>query len=103
MVLFDCLAEPEISRDRINGEIIYVDRFGNAITNIGNEHLARFGKSHVLKGGKRLCAIQPYYQSVPTGKPVAVPGSSGFLEISINGGSASKSLRLEIGTVVSLR
>lgn len=95
--------EPEISRDSIRGEIIYMDHFGNAITNIGNDCLARVGKPLVFKDGKRLCAIEPFYQSVPRGKTVAVPGSSGYLEIAINGGSAARSLRLNIGTAVSVR
>lgn len=95
--------EPEISRGSIRGKVIYADRFGNAITNIRNEQLARFGKSHVFNGSKRLCAIRPYYQSVRAGHAVAVPGSSGFLEIAINGGSAAKSLGLKIGHTISVR
>jgi hypothetical protein len=95
--------EPEISRTSLRGEIIYVDRFGNAITSIGNACLVGFGTSHVFKGSKRLCAIESFYQSVPVGKAVAVPGSSGFLEIAINGGSAARSLRLKVGDTLTVR
>lgn len=94
---------PKISQNHVSGQVIYVDRFGNSITNIGNEILAHFGKPHVFKGSKRLCAIEPFYQSVPAGKAVAVPGSSGFLEIAVNGGSAAKSLSLKIGATVTIR
>jgi len=89
--------EPEISKKLIRGEVIYVDRFGNAITNIENASLDSKRRLHVLIAGKRICAVEPFYQSVPVGKTVAVPGSSGFLEIAINGGSATKSLRLKTG------
>jgi len=93
---------PAISRNRINGEVFYVDRFGNAITNILNTCLA--GKeAEVFIAGKRICGVKTFYQSVPVGKAVAVPGSSGFLEIAINGGSAAKSLKLEVGTAVIVR
>ena len=94
---------PEISRDNITGEVVYVDRFGNAITSIPNASVPRGKKAGVFIGDKRVCAMEPFYQSVPTGRPVAVPGSSGFLEIAINGGSAAKSLTLKIGTAISLR
>jgi S-adenosylmethionine hydrolase len=94
--------EPAISRDRISGEVGYVDRFGNAITNIPNAFLPHAKKAGVFIRGKRVCAVESFYRFVPVGKPVAVPGSSGFLEIAINGGSAVKSLNLKIGAAVSI-
>jgi S-adenosylmethionine hydrolase len=39
---------------------------------------------------------------VPPRRPVALVGSSGFLEIAINGGSAEKVLGLRVGTRVVL-
>lgn len=92
--------EPVISRDSISGEIVYVDRFGNAIMNISNVSLSGGKKLGVFVEGKRVCAIEPFYQSVPLGKPVAVPGSNGFLEIAINGGSAAKLMKLKVGAAV---
>lgn len=80
-----------------------MDRFGNAITNIGNTRLATGNRLHVFIRGKRICAVQPFYQSVPVGKAVAVPGSSSFLEIAINGESAAKSLNLKIGDRLTVR
>lgn len=94
---------PQISRNRISGEVIYVDRFGNAITNILNTCLAGMKKAEVSVADKRVCRVEPSYQSVPAGKPVVVRGSSGFLEIAINGGSAAKSLKLEVGAAISVR
>ena len=47
--------------------------------------------------------LKASYQSVPPGRPVAVPGSSGFLEIAINGGSARKLLGVKIGSRILCR
>jgi hypothetical protein len=40
---------------------------------------------------------------VRVGQAVAVPGSSGFLEIAVNGGNAARRLGLKIGDQVSIR
>jgi S-adenosyl-L-methionine hydrolase (adenosine-forming) len=87
----------------VEGEIIYVDRFGNAITNITTASLPAREKYGVFVGRKRVGPVREFYQSVPIGETVAVPGSAGFLEICVNGGSAAKKLKLRIGSGVSLR
>lgn len=86
------------------GEVVYIDRFGNAITNLHGDSL-RGADSVVCQGraGRRRCPVRSFYQAVPAGSPVALIGSSGFLEIAVNGGSAEKSLGLKVGTRVLLR
>jgi S-adenosylmethionine hydrolase len=87
----------------VQGEVIYLDHFGNAITNLPNHLLTRVDGTRSLSiGRKTLCPIKAFYQSVPKGKSVAVPGSSGFLEIAVNGGSAVKVFRLKVGDHVTL-
>ncbi|MBU6402764.1 MAG: SAM-dependent chlorinase/fluorinase [Verrucomicrobia bacterium] len=54
----------------------------------------------VRVGRRRWRGIQEFYQAVRPGQPVAILGSSGFLEIAVNGGNAARVLRLEIGTPV---
>jgi len=84
-------------RNRIEGEVVFTDRFGNAITNIENTDFDKRGQVEVFLGRKRLCRVKAFYQSGPAGQAVAVPGSSGFLEIALNGGSAVKRFGLKIG------
>jgi hypothetical protein len=93
---------PRVRGEAQEGEVIYVDRFGNAITSIDAASLAD-GAYEVFAGRRRLCTVDRFYQSVPVGKPVAVHGSSGFLEIAVNGGSAARHLGLNIGDVVTVR
>lgn len=95
--------QPRARRNRIEGEVVFIDRFGNAITNIEGASLDMRSSLEVFAGHKRLCQLRPFYQSVPEGQAVAVPGSSGFLEIAVNGGSAANRFGLKIGDRVSLR
>ena len=94
--------QPCVRRNRIEGEVVFVDRFGNAISNIENGRVNTRRELEIFTGRKRLCQAKAFYQSVPTGQAVAVPGSSGFLEIAVNGGSAAKRFRLKIGHRISI-
>lgn len=86
-------------QNRVEGEIVHVDRFGNLITNLGEEHLRQFADKpcEVFSGNKQLAPIAPFYGAVAVGRPLAVLGSTGFLEIAINGDSAAKRFRLGVG------
>lgn len=95
--------QPRVQRNRIEGEIVFIDRFGNAITNIESAVLNAPNHLEVLAGRKRLCPVRTFYQSVPVSRAVAVPGSSGFLEIAINGGSAARRFGLKVGDRISVR
>lgn len=98
--------EPEQRDSGIVGEVVYIDHFGNAITNLDTASLAEAtaGKQvEVLLGRRRVGPLSSCYASVPKGKSTAVLGSSGFLEIAVNGGNAARALRIEVGTVVTAR
>ncbi|HLZ52964.1 MAG TPA: SAM-dependent chlorinase/fluorinase [Verrucomicrobiae bacterium] len=97
--------KPTEQRGEVHGEIIYIDRFGNAITNIGTELIAGGLQGLCEVTGKRKvrCVLAPFYGAVPANSPVAVIGSSGFLEIAVNGGSAAKRFGLDTGTTVIVR
>ena len=52
--------------------------------------------------GAREAALA-FYQAVARGQPMAVPGSSGFLELAVNGGSAAQNFNLKVGEEVIVR
>jgi len=89
----------------VKGEVVYVDRFGNAITNIDAGELEVLGSTEleVLRRKKSICSVADSYGSVPAGKAVAVLGSSGFLEIAVNRGNASTELGLQVGTAIAVQ
>lgn len=101
------IPRPQYEKDEVVGQITYVDRFGNGITNIRWDDIVKHlggTACDVLVGTLALRGIRGTYVDAPKGQPLAVIGSSGFLEISIHGGNAQTELGLESGgTTVSVR
>jgi len=97
--------QPRVRRGGLEGEVVYIDRFGNAITNLESRLLESSGRTSCEVYAKRRwnCPLRTFYQAVPPKTPVALVGSSSFLEIAVNGGSAQKTLGVRIGTRVVLR
>jgi S-adenosylmethionine hydrolase len=97
--------EPKAYGKSVQGEVIYIDKFGNAITNFAAATVENLSGKHfeILKGRKRICAIGTHYQSVRARQAVAVPGSSGYLEIAVNGGNASAILGLHVEDPIEVR
>ena len=90
----------EVDGNVLRGEIVYIDRFGNAVTNIGAP-APKASRARVP--GKIECELKRFYQEVTAGQPLAVVGSSGYFEIAINGGNAAQQLGLKIGDNVEVR
>lgn len=84
----------------LQGEVVYVDRFGNLTTNIPGERLPEKARIHI--GSVEVLGISKAYGDVPSGHMAAVIGSMGWLEIAVNGGDAAQMLGASIGTQVIL-
>jgi len=97
--------KPRRQRRGIEGEVVYIDHFGNAITNLRSGLLlgSHWASCEVYAKRRRVCPLRTFYQGVAPKTPIAHAGSSGFLEIAVNGGSAEKLLGVRIGTRVVLR
>lgn len=89
----------------LEGEIVGVDRFGNLITNISSDHLAKLGtgKLNILMGDRIITALTPTYARGGTGEIIALVGSRNCLEFAINGASASDTLNMTYGGVVRIK
>jgi len=79
------------------GEVIAIDRFGNAITNL----IAPRGGSVDLAG--RVMPIVRTYADAGSGEIIAVIGSNGFVELAQRDGSAARALGIARGVQVTLR
>lgn len=90
--------------DTLVGEIVYIDRFGNAITSLDSSLCARFSVAKATVQGRATPGfpMARYYQETSFGNPLCLIGSSGLLELSINGESAAEKFGLEIGDRVAL-
>ncbi len=99
-VVLPCPAPQETSSG-ILGEVIYIDRFGNATTNIESPMLAH-AVGDVQVGQIRISGISSYFAEVQVGMPLALINSFGFLEIAINGGHAAEELDIKVGDYVNV-
>ena len=79
------------------GEVISIDRFGNAITN-----LVGLRTGTVEAAGLSL-PLRRTYGEAPVGAPVAIVGSSGLIELAVRDGHAARVLHLTRGTAVLYR
>ena len=100
---------PSISlKNSLVGEVIYIDRFGNLITNIDYETFEDFQKRHPKKllkvrvGRKIIPKLSSSYRDAGPNELLAIYGSSNHLEISLNLGSAKDSLRANKGTRIEV-
>ncbi len=82
------------------GRVLYVDSFGNLITNFRTHHALLNGSIKI--NNFLIPQVSKTFSDVQPGEVVAYMGSSGLLEIAIRDGSASKQLRAEPLTKISL-
>lgn len=96
------LPRPRFDGRRLAGEVLAVDRFGNLITNLDRESLARWRDAPVVSIGGREVPLVETYASAEPDALCALIGSGGRLEVSLNGGSAARALGADRGTPVAL-
>jgi S-adenosyl-L-methionine hydrolase (adenosine-forming) len=88
---------PQRGDERIEGQILHIDRFGNLVTSIAAADLAGWkdGLRIHLSADRHLNRLCRTYADVPPGELLALIGSADLLEISVNGGSAARHLGLD--------
>jgi hypothetical protein len=97
-----------VSSGKLSGEVVHVDDFGNVITNISLADTREFGitsgtmvRIAVGRGSRKIRFCRTYGE-VARGQPLALVGSVGLLEISVNAGNASSTFKARKGSQVSL-
>jgi S-adenosyl-L-methionine hydrolase (adenosine-forming) len=91
--------------DEILGEIIHIDHFGNAVTNVSRETFERFASRFrvaIRVGGCSISTMAGTYGDQDPARVVALIGSHGYLEIAINQGNAALSCSLQRGDPVTI-
>lgn len=87
-----------VSSNSIAGEIVYIDSFGNAMSNISRADMR--GNARIRVGTLDIDGICASYAEKETGRPLAIFNSFDMLEIAVNKGSASGELGISIGQQV---
>ncbi len=95
-------SEPTGSGGALRGSVIHVDRFGNLVTNLRPGAGPGRADACVEIAG-RVLPVVATYADAPSGALVALVGSSGRLEIAVNGASAAERLGAGVGRVVLFR
>jgi S-adenosylmethionine hydrolase len=94
---------PIFKSNKTIGEIIYIDKFGNLISNIKEELIPR-GDIEIEIKGMKIRNLAKKYSEGSEGKPIAlVNGGFNTLEISLNKGNAASFLNSKVGEKITLR
>ncbi len=84
-----------------SGEILHVDRFGNLLTNLTLPESLEGTEVHIEIAGVEISGLSPYYGAGRPGEVGAIVGSTGRIEIFVNGGNARE--RLGVGRGARVR
>jgi S-adenosyl-L-methionine hydrolase (adenosine-forming) len=95
------------SRNILEGEIIYTDRFGNLTTNISAGQIDDLGSRNPVKQTKilvkgREAPLKTHYAEVRDKELYSLINSFGYLELFTNGSSAASDFGLAVGEKVGI-
>lgn len=102
-------AAPRLDEGALLGRVAYIDRFGNALTNLKTDLVAATfpgvpeERLEIEVGTRSIPGISRSYGDAGVGTIVAIMGSSGRLEIAQVGGDAASRLGLGEGDPVRVR
>jgi hypothetical protein len=107
-------SQPLADEEGLKGWVVHIDHFGNCITNISRDALARSAPGTAsdnpladvpfkcFVGNTSFTEIHPTYGDVAEGEPLLLFGSSDFLEVSVNAGNAAELLDIRKGDSINL-
>jgi S-adenosyl-L-methionine hydrolase (adenosine-forming) len=99
------IPQPAFAPDRLTGEVLRVDRFGNLITNIDRktfDKLAHEGALDIRVGTRPVARVVSTYADAGAGEICALFGSTDHLEIAANGASAAAEIGVGRGAAVQI-
>lgn len=94
-------AEPHRTRQGIVGRVVWVDRYGNLVTNLPSSLL--HPRARVTVGNRRVIPVGTHYAQAKKGGCLALPGAFGTVEVAVNLGRADRVLGAGRGTKVFVR
>jgi S-adenosylmethionine hydrolase len=80
------IPDPLLDGEVLLGEVIWVDHFGNLVTNISQEVLGEFAPDQMVEieiKGEQAKGLKRSYEEGGKGEFIALWGSAGFLELSL--------------------
>ena len=91
----------------LRGAVIFVDSYGNVITNISKKEFTQHKKGQnfsILFGieDERITKISDKYKDVPVAEKLAIFGENNMLQIAINQGKSNKLLGLKLHEIIRI-
>lgn len=100
------MPKPKEADGLLKGVVLKVDVFGNLVTNFRAEDMTpeslEKGTVNLQVGSHAVTRLVPTFAHGNAGEAIAYIGSSGYLEVAVNKGSASKTLGVGRGVPVLL-
>jgi S-adenosylmethionine hydrolase len=100
------LPKPKVNGNIVKGIVLRVDSFGNLVTNLTPEDVPSLspenGAVKVRVGTKEIGKMVRTFADGAQDEPVALIGSSGFVELAMNRGNAAKALGANRGAEVTV-
>lgn len=96
----------QITGKTLTGHVVYIDRFGNLVSNISAQRLQEFSQDQpitVMLDGHLIGGLCKTYAEVPPQSPLTLLGSFGFLEIGVNLGNAQAHFAVRAGAPITIR
>jgi len=100
------IPKPKATGNTVKGIVLRVDHFGNLVTNFTPEDAPALasadGKFTIRAGSATITKLVPTFANGAAGEAIGVIGSSGYLEIAVNKGSAARALGVGRGAEVTI-
>ena len=101
------LPKAKSNEQSVKGVVLRVDAFGNLMTNLTAEEipigvLDNGGPIKLTVNGKQVAKFAQTFAEGNPGEPIALLGSSGYVEIAVNRGNAARTLGANRGAEVAL-
>ena len=99
------IPEPQDTKTGMTGEVLYIDRFGNVMTNISKSFLGRTFNSkkiRILVKNKFHAQMKLLFCEGASGELIALWNSTGLLELAVKNDSAEKEFKLKVGDPVTV-
>ena len=99
------IPKPQVMDKAIIGHIVWIDSFGNLVTDISHEIVKLLERRNglvICAGSARIDHINRSYAESAVGEALAIVGSFNRLEISINQGNAAQILGLKRGDRITI-
>ena len=102
------LPQPLSGGRSLQGEVLYIDRFGNLVTNLDRQRveawISRQGKEmskvHIILNDSEVGTLGGSYGTVERGQVAVTYDGYDMVEIAVNGGSARDALQANVGDPV---